>query len=225
VVDDRGLLEEQQRFYRAATPVYDGWKATWTAERTTEWAAVEYALGEFAPAGDVLELAGGTGSCTALLARHASALTVIDSAPEALAVNRARVARSDVEYVVADVFEWQPTRQYDVVFFSFWLSHVPTSRFKGFWSLVRSALRPDGRVFLIDDREEGKQGPHLNNPSITDDGSGVQLRRLPDGSEYRVVKVMYEPDELNSLLRHLGWKSNIEGTASIIYGTATRPLE
>lgn len=43
---------------------------------------------------------------------------------------------------------------------------------------------------------------------------------LPDGSGYRVVKVMYEPDELRSLLGQHGWEARVEGTRWFIYGEA-----
>ena len=56
-------------------------------------------------------------------------MSVIDSSPETLDLNRDRVGRPDVDYLVADLFTWQPQRTYDVVFFSFRLSHVPRSRF------------------------------------------------------------------------------------------------
>ena len=45
-----------------------------------------------------------------------------------LEINRIRTARADVEYVVADLPAWVPESSYDVVFFSFWLSHVPRQR-------------------------------------------------------------------------------------------------
>ena len=104
--------------------------------------------------GDVLELAGGTGWWTQRLAGTADRLTVVDASPEALAINRGHVGRTDVDYVVADVFDWRPGRVYDVAFFSFWLSHVPRVRFGPFWALLRSCLAPGGRVFLIDDRDD-----------------------------------------------------------------------
>jgi trans-aconitate methyltransferase len=111
---------------------------------TSEWqrqvATIEVALASFGATGDVLELAGSTGWWTERLARTANRLTVVDSSPETLALSRARLGRPDVNCVVADLFEWQPRRRYDVVFFSFWLSHVPRSRFDPFWQLVRSSL-------------------------------------------------------------------------------------
>ena len=56
--------------------------------------------------------------------------------------------------MIADLFDWRPARTYDVVFFSFWLSHVPRPRFARFWELVRSCLHDGGRAFLIDNRTD-----------------------------------------------------------------------
>jgi hypothetical protein len=38
-----------------------------------------------------------------------------------------------------------------VVFFGFWLSHVPSAQFEAFWRLVDRALVEHGRVFFVDD--------------------------------------------------------------------------
>ena len=229
VVMDDDLLEEQRAFYRARAPRYDEW---WQGrgrygrgeDETREWhrqvATVEAELASFDPRGDVLELAGGTGWWTERLARTADRLTVVDASPEALELNRERVGRPDVDYVVADVFSWQPERSYDVVFFSFWLSHVPRSRFRAFWGLVRSCLVPGGRVFLIDNRSTPTPGYRGKDPYVAEYKPDLHLRRLDDGSEYRVVKVVYEPDQLRGLLEAEGWRAAIDGTNWFIFGSA-----
>ena len=89
------------------------------------------------------------------MARYAESLTVVDSSPETMALNKARVAEANdravpVRCVQADIFAWTPDGGYDVVFFSFWLSHVPPERFEAFWAMVRGALNPGGRVFFVD---------------------------------------------------------------------------
>src|SRR5262245_3942888 len=149
VEDIDGLLAEQRSFYRARAPEYDEWwqrrgRYDRGPDQARAWdrqvRQVEAALDSFGATGDVLELAGGTGWWTQRLAATAGRLTVVDAAAETLAMNRERVGRADVRYVEADLFEWRPDRPYDVVFFSFWLSHVPRSRFGEFWSLVRSSL-------------------------------------------------------------------------------------
>lgn len=172
-VSDDGLLAEQRAFYRARAPEYDEWwqrrgRYDRGPELAEEWdrqvAQVAAALGTFEATGDVLEMAGGTGWRTRRLARTARHLTVLDASPEALDLNRDRVGRADVEYVVADLFTWPPQRTYDVVFFSFWLSHVPRARFPAFWALVRSCLAPGGRVFLIDNRKGSGPASETKDP-------------------------------------------------------------
>ncbi len=226
---DDDLLEEQRAFYRARAPEYDEWwqgrgRYRREQDQAGEWhrqvAEVEAALASFDPGGDVLELAGGTGWWTERLARTARRLTVVDASPEALELNRDRVRRADVDYVVADLFSWQPDRVFDVVFFSFWLSHVPRARFGAFWSLVRSCA-PHGRAFLIDNRGDPTPGHVGKDPYVVEYQPDLHLRRLADGSEYRVVKVMYEPDELRALLEAEGWDSRIDATRWFIFGSAT----
>jgi demethylmenaquinone methyltransferase/2-methoxy-6-polyprenyl-1,4-benzoquinol methylase len=228
-VSDHELLREQRDFYRARAPEYDEW---WQRrgpydkgdELALAWGqqveTVEAALASFRARGDVLELAGGTGWWTERLARTAASLTVVDSSSEALALSRERVDRADVDYVAADLFSWSPERLYDEVFFSFWLSHVPRSRFRSFWSFVGACLKPGGRVFLIDNREDPEQDKHWRDPYVVEYAPDLHVRRLDDGSKYRVVKVKYEPDELRSLLDAEGWRADIAGTSLFVYGSA-----
>jgi demethylmenaquinone methyltransferase/2-methoxy-6-polyprenyl-1,4-benzoquinol methylase len=228
-VSDDGLLAQQRAYYRKRAPDYDAW---WQRRGdydhgeadTEEWnrqvALVADALSRFAPDGDVLEIAGGTGWWTEHLARTAGTLTVVDSSPEAIAINRARVQRPDVTYVERDVFQWEPDRRYDVVFFSFWLSHVPRARFAWFWDLVDRSLAPGGRAFFIDNRRDPTLG--RRDPHTLDERDDVQRRRLDDGSEHNVVKVFYEPPELTALLTTAGWDADIAATRWFIYGSARR---
>ena len=225
--DDR-LLEEQRLFYRARAPEYDEWwqrrgRYQRGEDAEVEWhrqvAIIESALAAFQATGNVLEMAGGTGWWTQRLERTAGHLTVVDASAETLALNGARAVRNDITYEVADLFEWRPSRSYDVVFFSFWLSHIPRTRFGDFWSLVRSCLAPGGRAFLIDNREDPTPQSKVRDPYVVEYGPDVQLRQLNDGSRYRVVKVMYEPNELQSLLEEEGWQARIEATRWFIYGS------
>ncbi len=220
------MLEEQRRYYRERAPEYDDWwfrrgrydlgpqeNARWLAE----CAEVERALAHFDPAGDVLELACGTGLWTRHLAPRAAALTAIDASAEVIELNRARVGDESVEYVQADIFAWRPERHYDVCFFSFWLSHVPEERFGEFWALVRTALRPGGRIFLVDsDRGDGAHA----KPATSSD---LEVRRLSDGREFEIVKRYFDPAELERRLAGLGWTVRVERTArrSLLYASGS----
>jgi SAM-dependent methyltransferase len=169
----------------------------------------EAALAAFAPGGTVLELAGGTGIWTRKLVRLAARVVAVDANAETLALNT-----SAAELVRADVFEWKPAERFDLVFFSFWLSHVPEERFEEFWSLVRSALAPAGRVFLLD------SGARDTAHTGTDQADGEETRSLSDGRTFRIVKRRWPPDELAERVRPLGLELDLRDSTNghFVYG-------
>jgi demethylmenaquinone methyltransferase/2-methoxy-6-polyprenyl-1,4-benzoquinol methylase len=116
-----------------------------------------------------------------------------------LARAQARVGADRVLFVQANLFEWTPEAKYDFVFFGFWLSHVPPERFDAFWTLVRTCLKPNGRVFFVDDNARTPQ------ELIYGEASFAIRRRLSDGTAHRAVKVSYQSAELEQRLRQLGW--------------------
>ena len=179
---------------------------------------LERALDAFAPRGDVLELAAGTGLWTRHLVRHADALTVVDASPEVLELNRQRVADPRIEYVVADLFAWEPPRAYDACCFGFWLSHVPESRFESFWATVADALEPRGRVFLVDGA--GQHAAHTSRQTSEERA----VRTLADSREFEIVKRFWAPDELAARLAELGWRLDLRLSANghFLYGDGAR---
>jgi len=227
------LIEEQIAYYQARAGEYDEWflrqgRYDHGPEMNARWFAeveqVARALEAFAPSGDVLELASGTGLWTQRLAAMAQTVTVtaVDSSPEVHAVNRERLGHGGtaVRYEVADLFRWQPSRQYDTIFFSFWLSHVPPERLESFWSLVRAALAPGGRVFFVDALYE--ETSTAKNHQLEGPDAYAVTRHLNDGQEYRIVKVFYRPETLTERLTEWGWQARIERTPTYFYyGEAT----
>lgn len=190
-------LAEQREYYRHRAPEYDQWwqrqgQYSLDPQATRDWFAdideVTAALDAFAPAGDVLEYAAGTGWWTQRLTRHARHVTAVDASTETLALNRQRTAATgNVTYLQADIFSWAPPpAAFDTVFFAYWLSHVPEDRLAGFWRTVASALRPGGRVFLIDSYRHARLA------------GDRQQRRLNDGRTFEIVKRYWQPDELTS---------------------------
>jgi demethylmenaquinone methyltransferase/2-methoxy-6-polyprenyl-1,4-benzoquinol methylase len=172
-------------------------------------------VAEFRATGDVLELACGTGVFTGEIVRHARSVTAVDRSPRMLAINHARVGDPNVTYVAADIFAWEPVRAYDAVFFDFWLSHVPPSRFDDFWRLVRLCLAPDGRVAFVD--EDDHAAEHDDRLSI--DGTPAARRRLSDGREFEIVKVFWSPEDLEARLRSFGWDMNVRRVGeTFLYG-------
>ena len=225
------LLSSQRTYYRARAPEYDAWwrregrydcgaaaNSRWFAEA----AVLEQALARFRPYGDILELACGTGLWTKRLVPDARSLTAVDAAPEMIARNRTRLGGTTVEYVEADLFDWEPAPgAYDLCFFAFWLSHVPQSRFETFWATVSRALAPRGRVFFIDsDRSDRSTASDHRLPRS---GEDTMVRRLDDGREFRIVKRFYEPPWLERRLSELGWRIEVRRTGEFfVYGFGER---
>jgi len=223
------LLQEQIAYYRARASEYDEWflrqgrfdRGPETNRRWFDQAQEVYAaLEAFRPTGRILELAPGTGIWTQRLLAYASDLTAVDASPEMLALCRRRVGEAHVRLILADIFAWQPDEQYDVVFFSFWLSHVPWDLFASFWAKVRACLAPDGRVFFVDSLPDptSTAADHV----LPDKGVTTMLRRLNDGREFTVVKVFHQPEDLAARLADLGWQMTVRATENyFIYGWGT----
>lgn len=220
---DRSILQEQVAYYRARAAEYDEWhlrqgrydrgdahNLQWHAELDV----VRSALERERPLGKCLELACGTGLWTARLVQGAADLTALDASPETIEINRTKTGHAEVRYVVADLFEWWPTETYNFVFFGFWLSHVPMQQFNRLWEMIRAALKPGGRAFFVDGL--ATQESTARDHAAIDD-SGVMERKLNDGRTFNIVKVFYDPVQLERQLRDLGWSGSVGTTEQFFY--------
>jgi demethylmenaquinone methyltransferase/2-methoxy-6-polyprenyl-1,4-benzoquinol methylase len=223
-------VREQISYYRARAGEYDQWfyrqdRYDRGSRLNEQWFGevqqLRDALDSFRPQGHLLELACGTGLWTELLVKYAERITAIDAVSELLELNRARVRSSKVDYLEADIFEWTPKETFDVVFFAFWLSHVPPEGFDRFWRVVGQALKDDGRVFFADSRYEPTstaKDHRLENRTST-----RVTRYLNDGREFRIVKIFYDPEKLTKRLDAMGWDIEVLETPKyFIYGSGRR---
>jgi len=224
--DHHTLLSEQIAYYQSRAHEYDEWffrqgrydrgpglNQQWFKEVEE----VHRQLRAFKPEGSVLELACGTGIWTGQLLQHATHITAVDAASEMLAIHRARIKSSAIQYVQADIFDWSPPERYDAVFFGFWLSHIPPERLKAFWGLVDTAVKPHGRVFFVDSKYEPMST--AKDHRLEGEQATTVTRRLNNGCEFRIVKVFYKPDHLEKQVRKFGWNLTIKETAHyFIYG-------
>ncbi len=197
-------------YYEARAPEYDDWylrrgryergpvhDAAWNAELDAagRW------LDAVPIAGDIVELAAGTGWWSPLLASKGE-LSLYDAAAAPLERARERLVAHHLRAHLHLRDAWaEPDRAVDAVFTGFWLSHVPRARLDEFLAVVRRWLKPGGTFAFIDSRQD-PQSSAADHPTPADDAS---VRRLDDGREFTIVKVYYEPAELEAALTRAGF--------------------
>ena len=201
---------EMVRYYAARADEYDDWYLRrgryshgpipdaawrWDLEAAATWLRTQPFHGR------IVELAAGTGWWSPLLAKKGR-LMLCDAAPEPLDKARARLAAAGLSarFRVRDAWT-EPDRSVDGLFTGFWLSHVDRSRLDQFLELAGRWLIPGGLFAFIDSRADPESGAKDHGSSVDD----VQVRRLEDGSTFRVRKVFYEPTELVSALGRAGF--------------------
>jgi demethylmenaquinone methyltransferase/2-methoxy-6-polyprenyl-1,4-benzoquinol methylase len=172
------------------------------------------------PSAHCLELASGAGRWTGPLLNVCRRVTAVDASVEMHEVNRRRHGDDRVEYVVADLFEYQPADRYDLIFAGYWLSHVPPGRFHAFWSMLREALLPGGRVVMVDD---GLRRPDGTEQFAEDPTGGGDHRQLSDGREFTIVKMAYAPHDLEARLDTVGWRATVTTITPPTYVVVAQP--
>jgi SAM-dependent methyltransferase len=193
------LLREQIAFYRARAPEYGR-----SGAYQDQLEAVMLVLRTMGLFEHVLELACGTGTWTNELVRIGRRITAIDASPEMLALNRGNVANANVSYRRTDLFEWEPERDYDLVFMAFWLSHVPPDLVDGFLDKIGRSVRSRGKVFIVDQCEDFRDRPTPLRDGIR------EIRHTSDGHTFSVVKVYYHPGPLATRLRLFGFAASAQ---------------
>lgn len=225
------ILQGQLDYYRARAGEYDEWfyrkgRYNHGEELNRQWfdeaATVRARLHAIGPVQTALEMACGTGIWTQELVKLAARVAALDGSPEMIAINAARVNSPKVTYQQVDLFSWQPGAPVDLVFFGFWLSHVPPDRLDAFLGTVLRAVRPGGKLFFVDSMPEPTST--ASDHAAPDAEDVYHTRKLNDGREFRVVKVFYDPPALQTRLAALGFEASVTSTENyFLVGEAVRP--
>ncbi len=227
------LSAEMIAYYAARAGEYDDWylrrgryahgpidDAVWTAEldQATLW------LDGLPLAGEIVELAAGTGWWSPLLASKGE-LSIYDAAEAPLdrARDRLLAHRLRAHIHVRDAWA-EPDRTVDAVFCGFWLSHVHDDRLGEFLDLVRRWLKPGGRFAFIDSGSDPTSGA-VDQPETpaNEVELAIDRRRLADGREFRVIKVRRDGARLGRALVEAGFSAVDVGATPrfFVLGVAT----
>lgn len=212
------VLHNQIAYYQARANEYDEWfyrkgHYDWGEEFNVRWAdeaqQVRDQLLNHDEVPHILEMACGTGIWTQELIKIGEQVTALDASSEMIAINQAKVQSDRVTYQQADLFEWQPNQQFDMVFFGFWLSHIPNDKLSGFLKSVHQALKPNGRLFFIDSRKVQSSTSSRQTVQTKDN---IQTRVLNDGRQFEIIKIYYDATQLTQTLIQHDFDINVQTT-------------
>lgn len=202
-------LEEMERYYRDRVPFHDEYMSWRGSEAMEELLGPVIALVEDDIARrDVLEVACGTGNWTQALSRRARTVVATDLMEGYLEAAAAKAyPRGNVRLRRADAYSLEGVGgPFDTAFAADWWSHMPRSMVEPFLGALRRNLRPGGRVVVVD---------MLRTPSFDlafhrfdSEGNEVQLRTLPSGGAYEVVKNFPSEEALRDRLE--GWARDVD---------------
>jgi len=158
-------------------------------ERQRELAALRQMLPPWFAGEAVLEVACGTGYWTEVIAGAARSILATDVSDEMLDIARRKhYGRCPVALRRADAYTLAGVQgEFSAGLAAFWWSHVPRPRRRPFLEAFHARLAPGARVVLLDNvYVDGSSSPPA--PAPDREGNTYSLRRLADGSEWRILK-------------------------------------
>jgi demethylmenaquinone methyltransferase/2-methoxy-6-polyprenyl-1,4-benzoquinol methylase len=115
--------------------------------------------------------------------------------------------RDNVTLVEADAYSLEGVGgPFDAAFSADWWSHIPRSMVDAFLRALHERLRPGARVVVVDMLRS--ESHDLAFCRYDAEGNEVQLRTLPTGDSYEVVKNFPKAEELRGRLEY--WSNDVE---------------
>ena len=197
----RELIEEMNRYYEAHAPWHDACMDYETIEGMEELLKpVIETVARVIDGKNVIEVACGTGNWTQVLGKRAKFVTAIDISPTALSIAQQKLLDfGNVSLIQRSAYELHEIQGFfDVFFAADWWSHIPMGMFPLFLESVISKLKPGSKAVFLDMsfRQHFKQ----EHCSYDSDSNRISIRKLPNGSEFKVVKNFPNETELRRIL-------------------------
>jgi ubiquinone/menaquinone biosynthesis C-methylase UbiE len=245
------VLSEQQQYYNNRAKEYDQWwerkgqynqgeeknKLFFTDREQLESEFLYDLQFRLTPNTKVLELACGTGNFTRLLVssfnHQDQHLHLVDGSQEMLDICLNKISNnSHVKSVEKrDLLCGEPLSshsEFDIVFTSFFLSHIPPDLLQGFLANIKKILKKNGTLIVLDsgpNKSLSSKHTYELNPAYEHDKQTIIKRHLENGTVYNIVKVIYEPNNLDNELHSAGLKGKTRVTANDMFINGTFTLE
>lgn len=196
-------LEEMRTYYADRVPYHDEYMS-WTGREEMEGllAPIIDLVGPEVLGRDVLEVGCGTGNWTQTLSHMARSVVATDLIKAYIEVAKQKeFPPGSVTFRQADAYSLEGVGgPFDAAVAADLWSHIPRSMVGTFLQSLASVLRPSARVIVIDMLRD--QWSDLAFHRFDAEGNEVQLRTLPNGEAYQVIKNYPDEEELHGLLGH-----------------------
>ena len=158
-------------------------------ERQAELATLKDLVPQWFNGHKVLEIACGTGYWTEYISKTARSIVATDINEGVLDIARRKsYGQCDVQVRQTDAYSLAGIEgQFTAGFSGFWWSHIPKGRRSEFLQAFHAKLAPGASVVLLENLYvHGSNNPLA--PATDEEGNTYSLRRLEDGSEWKVLK-------------------------------------
>jgi SAM-dependent methyltransferase len=179
------LVDSVTKYYAARAPVYDE-TAGYTdpaAERLRVPIKARYQT--LFSGRSVLEIACGTGYWTPAVAEVAQSVVGVDINPSLVAQAKDRCKHlPNVRFQIADAYTLDGVPgSFSAAFAHWWWSHIPRECLSDFLATLHGKLESGALVLFVD---QLLFSGHIRRKDA--DGNTIELRSLPDGRTFEIVK-------------------------------------
>jgi SAM-dependent methyltransferase len=178
------ISDQMVRYYALSARQYDS--VYDKPERREDLDELHEKVAEALRGHKVIELACGTGYWTETIAQTAASVLATDINPAMLELAAARKL-DNVELRQADAFDLPADLgEFTACFAGFWWSHVKREEQERFLAHLRARLGKNILLVLIDNTYV--EGSSTSIARTDAEGNTYQIRRVPDGQRYEVIK-------------------------------------
>lgn len=180
------IKDNLAQYYALSAPHYE--RVYDQPERQEDLEELHEKVAEALRGHKVLEIACGTGYWSETIADTATSVLVTDINPEMLDLAKARGLPMDkVQFSLADAFDLPADMgSFTACFAGFWWSHVKREDQERFLAQLRAKLGKDTFLVLLDNTYV--EGSSTSIARTDAQGNTYQIRSVPDGQRYEVLK-------------------------------------
>jgi demethylmenaquinone methyltransferase/2-methoxy-6-polyprenyl-1,4-benzoquinol methylase len=208
MADPRSTTPHLEQYYAKRAAMYEQVYDKPERQHELEW--LRHRVPEIFRGRTVLEVACGTGYWTQFIAREAARVHACDINEAVLEIAREKpIPAGRVSFFKADAvtLEGAPAGC-TAAFAGFWWSHVKKSDLAKFVANLSAKLAPGAVVAILDNRYAEGSSTAISRRDA--EGNTYQMRPLPNGEEYEVLKNFPTPEELAEAVRPVAREAHLE---------------